>query len=228
MTSVLIVEDDTAIRRGLADNLEHEGYEAIPVGDAEEALEVIAREGPDLILLDLMLPGMSGFEFCSRMRDQGDQTPIIVVSARSEEADRIRGLDLGADDYITKPFSIQELMARVRAALRRSPLSSHHRVRFDDIIIDFKRYEVIRGEELVPMTRKEFGVLQVLIERGGEVVTRDELLDEVWGIDAFPTTRTVDNHIATIRSKLEPDPSEPRYILTVHGVGYRWFEDLSP
>jgi DNA-binding response OmpR family regulator len=153
-------------------------------------------------------------------------TPIVMLTARGEEADRILGLDMGADDYVTKPFLVRELMARVRAVLRRTQPSPTvpDELRFDDVVIEFRRYEARKGDRAIEMTRKEFGVLRFIAGRAGEVVTRDELLNEVWGYESTPTTRTVDNHIASLRSKLEEIPSEPRHLLTIHGVGYKWVE----
>ena len=171
-----------------------------------------------------MLPNLSGFELCRKVRAEGVATPIVMLTARGEESDRVLGLDLGADDYITKPFSVRELLARVRAVLRRNqPVAKKIEVlRWDDVEVDFRRYEARKGGVGFEMTRKEFGLLKLLAARAGEVVTRDELLDEVWGYDATPTTRTVDNHVASLRAKLEPDPAAPKHLLTVFGVGYRW------
>ena len=170
-----------------------------------------------------MLPKLSGYEVCRKVRDEGITIPIMMLTARGEEGDRVLGLDLGADDYVTKPFSVREILARIRALLRRAhpPKSCPDELRFDDVVIDFRRYEARKGDQTLEMTRKEFGVLRLLASRPSEVVTRDELLNEVWGFDNFPSTRTVDNHIATLRAKLESNPSEPRHLLTVHGVGYK-------
>jgi DNA-binding response OmpR family regulator len=158
------------------------------------------------------------------VRGEGITTPILMLTARGEEVDRVLGLDLGADDYVTKPFSVRELMARVRALLRRAqpPKELVHEVRFDDVVVDFKRYEARKSGTTVELSRKEFGILRLLASRAGAVVTRDELLNEVWGYETFPSTRTVDNHIALLRSKLERDPGEPRHLRTVHGVGYKF------
>lgn len=224
MSRILVVEDDPAILRGLADNLAFESHEVLTATDGETACSLIRDRKPDLIVLDLMLPRLSGYEVCRSVRRDGVTTPIVMLTARGEEADRVLGLDLGADDYVTKPFSVPELMARIRALLRRTrpPRPALDELRFDDVVVDFRRYEARRREAALEMTRKEFGVLRYLASRAGEVVTRDELLNEVWGYEAMPTTRTVDNHIASLRAKLEATPAEPRHLLTVHGVGYKW------
>jgi DNA-binding response OmpR family regulator len=226
MSRILVVEDDPAILRGLADNLAFEGHEVLTVTDGEEACVRIREHKPDLIILDLMLPRLSGYEVCRRIRSEGNTTPVVMLTARGQEADRVLGLDLGADDYVTKPFSILELLARVRAILRRSQTSRAMRdeLRVGDVVVDFRRYEARRNGAVLEMTRKEFGVLRLLVSRAGEVLTRDDLLNEVWGYEATPTTRTVDNHIASLRAKLEAAPSEPAHLLTIHGVGYKWVE----
>lgn len=225
MKRILIIEDDLAILRGLKDNLEYESYEVLTAEDGEQGYCLIREKKPDLIILDLMLPKMNGYELCRKVRDEGVTTPILMLTARGEEVDQVLGLDLGADDYVTKPFSVPELLARVRAILRRVQKSKvgdlPGELRFGKVSIDFKRFEARRAGKILNMSRKEFGVLRLLAARAGEVVTRDELLDEVWGYDQYPTTRTVDNHIALLRTKLEEDPSKPRHLLTVHGVGYK-------
>ena len=225
MKRILVVEDDLAILRGLKDNLEFESYEVLAAEDGERGYGLLKEKRPDLVILDLMLPGMSGGELCRKARGEGITTPILMLTARGEEKDRVAGLDLGADDYVTKPFSVPELLARVRALIRRVELSKNGvppgELQFDNVSIDFKRFEARKAGKTIEMSRKEFGILRLLAARAGEVVRRDELLDEVWGYDQFPTTRTVDNHIALLRGKLEEDPANPRRILTVHGVGYR-------
>jgi len=226
MTKVLIVEDDPAILRGLADNLRFEKYEVLTATDGDTGYKLQHSDNPDLIVLDLMLPKMSGLELCRKLRTEGRQVPILMLTARGEEADRVVGLDLGADDYVTKPFSVMELMARIRALLRRtsSAKSLPNELSFGNIEIDFLRYVARRRGKAVDMTRKEFAIMRLLGSRSGEVVTRDELLNEVWGTEAFPVTRTVDNHIAGLRAKLEADPAKPVYIRTVHGVGYQFVQ----
>src|SRR5580658_2672451 len=224
MTMILAVEDDPAILRGLCDNLRFEGYEVIAAADGETGYRLQQERKPDLIVLDLMLPRMSGFELCRKLRGEGIQTPILMLTARSEEPDRVLGLDLGADDYVTKPFSVRELMARVRALLRRSQPRADmpDDLSFGNTEINFRSYEARRNGETIEMTRKGFAILRFLAAHPGEVVSRDDLLNEVWGYESYPTSRTVDNHVAGLRSKLERDTSQPAHIKTVHGVGYKF------
>ncbi len=223
MSLIVVVEDDPAILRGLADNLRYDSHDVLTAADGEAGYRLIQDRKPDLVILDLMLPKMSGYEICRNLRRAGDDTPILMLTARGEESDRVLGLDLGADDYVTKPFSVRELMARIRAILRRAQPAKAlpDELRFDDIVVDFRSWEARKGAALLEMTRKEFSVLRLLASRAGEVVTRDELLNDVWGYENYPTTRTVDNHIASLRAKLERDPAEPRRLRTVHGVGYK-------
>ena len=223
MSRILIVEDDPAILRGLKDNLEYESYDVVTARDGELGYRLIQEQRPDLIVLDLMLPKMDGYELCRRIRSEGMDMPILMLTARSEEVDRVRGFDLGADDYVTKPFSVPELLARIRAILRRvqPPTDLPDQVNFDEVVVDFKRFEAKKAGEVLKLSRKEFGVLRFLAARAGQVVTRNELLGEVWGHDYFPTARTVDNHIASLRAKLENDPAQPNHLITIHGVGYK-------
>ena len=227
MSKVLVIEDDAAILRGLADNLVHEGYEVVTATTGEAGYDLQKSQKPDLLILDLMLPRMSGLELCRKLRSEGVQIPILMLTAKSEESDRVIGLDLGADDYVTKPFSLRELMARVRALLRRihTEIGLPDELQFGDVQVDFRRYVARRCGKPVEMTRKEYATLRLLVARAGEVVTREELLNEVWGYEAYPVSRTVDNHIAGLRSKLEKDPSRPVHIRTVHGVGYKFVHD---
>ena len=224
MSRILIIEDDPALLRALADSFRFESYEVLTAQDGEMGLRLVKDKKPDLLILDLMLPRMSGYDVCRRLRAEGVEIPILMLTARGEEADRVVGLDLGADDYVTKPFSVRELGARVRALLRRAkPLRTlPDRLRFGDVTVDFRSYVAKKGERVLDLTRKEFQLLRLLVARAPDVITRDELLDEIWGQDCYPTTRTVDTHIANLRVKLEDDAQEPRHIVTVHGVGYRW------
>ena len=224
MTTLLVVEDDIALAKGLVRNLEFEGYRVLSARDAETGLTMVQEHAVDLAILDVMLPRMDGFDLCRTLRSQGVRIPIIMLTVRGEEADRVLGLELGADDYVTKPFGIRELLARIKAALRRSDggTPEFDRFAFGSVTLDFQRFEAqVQGRE-VHLSPKAFGLLKFLIQNEGRVVPRNELLDRVWGYDASPTTRTVDNHVADLRAKLEDDPAHPRHILTVHGVGYKF------
>ena len=229
MSKVLVVEDDPGILRTVADNLRFEEYEVITATDGETAYVLQQSEQPDLIVLDLMLPRMSGLELCRKLRTEDMQVPVLMLTARGQEADRVRGLDLGGDDYVTKPFSVPELMARVRALLRRASVSpgGPATLKFGQVEIDFKRYTAHRAGQPVVMTRKEFALLRFLASREDTVATRDEILNKVWGMESYPITRTVDNHISSLRSKLEADPARPMHIQTVHGVGYKFVPDVN-
>ena len=224
MSRILVVEDDPAILRGLSDSLRRESYEVLTAADGESAQRLIKERNPDLIILDLMLPKLSGYEICRKMRSEGNNTPILMLTARGEEGDRVLGLDLGADDYVSKPFSLRELLARIRALLRRSQPARvlPDQLQVGDVTVDFRSYEAHKGDLTLEMTRREFQLLRALASRPGEVITRSELLDQVWGLEAYPTTRTVDNHVAGLRAKLEQDPAEPAHLITVRGVGYKW------
>jgi len=226
MKRILIIEDDISILSGLQDVLTFKSYEVITATDGEKGYVASVEENPDLIILDIMLPKMDGFTLCRKLRDEGNLIPVLMLTARGEELDKVQGLDIGADDYVTKPFSLPELLARVRALLRRSPDEANERTMPDSlkigtVEIDFKKYKAIKGKATLNLSPKEFGILRYLASRADEVVTRDELLDEVWGYDLYPTTRTVDNHIAQVRSKIEQDVANPQYLITVHGIGYK-------
>ena len=228
MSRILIVDDEPEIVRGLEDNLRFEGYQTSTAADGREALAVAAREAPDLILLDIMMPGLSGWDVCRELRGQGIDVPIIMLTARGEEGDRVRGLELGADDYVTKPFSLRELMARIRAVLRRpGPRQKFEEFAFGTVRVHLRARQAFKGGHEVRLTRKEFDLLRYLVEHPGEVITRDRLLDEVWGYERFPTTRTVDTHILRLRQKFEDDPERPAHILTAHGQGYRFVTERS-
>jgi two-component system alkaline phosphatase synthesis response regulator PhoP len=223
MPRVLVVDDEPEMVRGLVDNLTFEGYEAATAANGAEALAAIARETPDLVLLDIMMPVMSGWDVVKELRRRGIDVPIIMLTARGEEVDRVLGLELGADDYVTKPFSLRELLARVRAVLRRpGPRQKADDLAFDDVRIQRRARRVFKAGAELRLTRKEFDLLVYLVEHRGEVLTRERLLDEVWGHERFPTTRTVDTHVLRLRRKLEADPDRPAWIQTVHAQGYRF------
>jgi DNA-binding response OmpR family regulator len=223
MTLVLVVEDDPAIREGLADALLDEGYEVATAGDGEAGYQLLERRAPDLVILDLMLPKLSGHELCRRARKRGIDTPIMMLTARGTESDRILGLDLGADDYVTKPFSVPELLARTRALLRRAhPIRDlPDEIRLGSTTVDFRRCEARKAGIDLHLTPKEYDALRFLAGREGEVATREELLREVWGYRQYVSTRTVDNHVSTLRAKIEDDPARPVHLLTVRGKGYK-------
>ena len=226
MKRILIIEDDISILNGLRDVLIFKSYDVFTATDGKAGYETAVEKNPDLIILDIMLPKMDGFTLCKKLRDEGNMIPVLMLTARGEEPDKVKGLDFGADDYVTKPFSLPELLARVRALLRRRPGKKTEKtlpdsIELGNISLDFKKYEALKGGEPLSLSPKQFGVLRYLATCAGDVVTRDELLDEVWGYEKFPTTRTVDNHIAQLRSKIEENPADPRYLLTVHGIGYK-------
>jgi two-component system alkaline phosphatase synthesis response regulator PhoP len=224
MTRILIVEDEPNMVAGLRDNFEYEGYEVLTAGDGVEGLERALKESPDLVVLDVMMPRMSGLDVCKQLKAKRPSIPIIMLTARGQEVDKVVGLELGADDYVTKPFSIRELLARVKAVLRRArPLpKEQERYAFGEVEVDLKSCQVTRKGAPVEVSSKEFELLKFFLCHSGETLSRDKLLEEVWGYDRFPTTRTVDAHIVRLRQKLEPKPEEPRFILTVHGTGYKF------
>ena len=223
MRRVLVVDDEPHIRTVLRGYLEADGFAVVEAADGETALQAVHAGQPDLVLLDVMLPGIDGLEVLRRLRAFSD-VYVVLLTARTEEVDKLVGLGVGADDYVTKPFAIGELLARVRAVLRRvgQPAAEPDELRFDDVRVDFRSYEAERAGRPVAMTPKEFALLRHLSARPSEVVRRDALLDEVWGYGSDVTTRTVDNHVASLRAKLEQDAQNPRHLLTVHRVGYRW------
>jgi len=223
-TRILIVEDEPAMVQGLRDNFEYEGYDVISAGDGVEGLERALAENPDLVVLDVMMPRMSGLDVCKQLKTKKPALPIIMLTARGQEIDKVVGLELGADDYVTKPFSIRELMARVKAVLRRvSPQASGLELyRFSDVEVNVRSNEVRRAGRPVELSAKEFALLAYFVTHPAETLTRDRLLDAVWGYENYPNTRTVDTHIVHLRQKLEPNPEEPRFILTVHGSGYKF------
>jgi two-component system alkaline phosphatase synthesis response regulator PhoP len=221
---ILIVEDEPAMVAGLRDNFEYEGYEVISAEDGVSGLERALADSPDLVVLDVMMPRMSGLDVCKQLKAKRPAVPIIMLTARGQEIDKVVGLELGADDYVTKPFSIRELMARVKAVLRRAPTSApaSEVYRFSDVEVNVRSNEVRRNGELVDLSSKEFALLSYFIAHPVETLSRDRLLDAVWGYENYPNTRTVDTHIVHLRQKLEPNPEEPRFILTVHGSGYKF------
>lgn len=223
MPRVLIIEDEPAMQLGLRDTCEYEGYDVLVAPDGETGIQQALENRPDLILLDVMLPKMSGLDVCRRLRNEGVRTPIVMLTARGQEMDKVIGLEVGADDYVTKPFGVKELLARIRAHLRRNGSgTSIEQYSFDDIELNFKTYEARKAGKPIEISPREFETLRFLILREGEIVTRDKLLEQVWGYNVFPLTRTVDNHIAKLRHKLEASPADPRHILTVHRVGYKF------
>ena len=221
MSRILVVEDESAIAIGLKDDLELEGYEVDVAEDGAMAMEAAARAAYDLVLLDVMLPKKDGFSMCRDLRASGVRTPIILLTARGGEADKIRGLNLGADDYVTKPFSPRELNARIQAVLRRVSPSGPVR-RFGDVTVDFSRCEVLRGGARVELTAQEFKLLRAFLDHAGEVLSLDRLLSLVWGQDVFLTDRVIYTHVNNLRSKIEQDPSRPRHIVSMRGLGYRF------
>jgi two-component system alkaline phosphatase synthesis response regulator PhoP len=224
MKRVLLVEDEPGLVLTLTDRLAREGYEVESTADGESGLERAASESFDLILLDVMLPRMNGFDVLRELRRRGVETAVIMLTARGQVVDKVVGLKLGADDYVTKPFEMVELLARVEAKLRRAPVAAQpaEGYQFGEIRVDFRRAEVIRHGGPLELSAREFQLLRYFIEHRGATLTRDELLNEVWGYNSMPSTRTVDVHVAWLRQKIEPNPRHPQYILTVHGMGYKF------
>lgn len=224
---ILILEDDPGIAMSIKDELEYEGYTVYQAEDAAQGFRTIEDKTPDLIILDIMLPDMDGYEICKRLRSEGTKTPIIMLTVRDKEIDRVLGLELGADDYVSKPFSLRELLARIKAVLRRTnatedSLTSYS---FGRIELDFKKYEAIKDGKKLELTPLEFHMLKFFIQKKGEVITRDQFLDRIWGEDNVQVSfRTVDSHIANIRKKIETDPSSPKHILSTRGIGYKFVE----
>jgi DNA-binding response OmpR family regulator len=225
MSRILVIEDEAEMANGLKDNFEYDGDEVSVASDGESGLAAARERTPDIIILDVMLPGMSGFDVCRKLRSEGNTTPILMLTARGQEIDKVLGLELGADDYMTKPFSIRELLARVRAILRRTGGSSPGgECRMGRLVLDFDRHVAHDDHGEVGLTHKEFELLKYLYTHRGDTVARDHLLQHVWGYETFPTTRTVDTFIARVRKRVEPDPNRPRHILTAHGIGYKFVE----
>jgi DNA-binding response OmpR family regulator len=225
-TRVLVVEDDEAMAVALRDGFSYEGYEVELARDGETGLQLARESSPHLMILDVMLPKMTGLEVCKTLRGEGSELPIIMLTARGQEIDKVLGLKLGADDYVTKPFSFMELMARAEAILRRCGHGSEAgrcgSVAFGEVAVDFDRHEARKGTETLNLSPREYRLLHYFVEHRGEVVSREDLLDAVWGYDTIPFTRTVDTHIAKLRKKIEDDPTDPKYLITVHRVGYKF------
>ncbi len=224
MHRILIVEDDPAILQGLEATLRNEHFDVVTAADGTHGLVEAKREAFDAIILDIMLPGMSGLDVCKTLRAAGSATPILMLTSKTEEMDKVLGLELGADDYVTKPFGVRELVARVRAIIRRrtDAVPTLDEAVFGDVVVDLKKQSVTKNGGTVHLSTKEFNVLKYFVEREGRVVTREMLLDDVWGYEDFPTTRTVDNVILSLRKKLENNPAAPAHFLTVHAAGYRF------
>jgi DNA-binding response OmpR family regulator len=227
MNRLLIVEDEPDMVMGLKDNFEIEGFEVRSASDGASGLEIARAENPDIVILDVMLPRMSGLEVCKALRRERRDVPILMLTARGLEVDKVVGLEVGADDYVTKPFSVRELIARVHALLRRAQGTSLPRLdsyTFGNVRLDFRSYRAARGDKPLDLSPREFDLLRYLIERKGETVSREHLLSEVWGYDSHVNSRTVDAHITKVRAKLGDNGSQSRFIVTVHGVGYRFVE----
>ena len=233
---VLVAEDDSKILTGLIDTLESEGYQAKPALDGEHALKIFESERFDLVLLDIMMPGKSGYDVCRVIRSRDQEIPVIMLTAKGEEIDKVVGLQLGADDYITKPFGVHELLARIEAVLRRSQRNTKQPEKesnipdsftFGNSKIDTLQYRALAGEKALDLSARELRLLHFFSQHPNEVLSRDQLLNAVWGIDYFGTTRTVDQHIAQLRKKVELDPANPIFIATIHGVGYRYNSNIS-
>lgn len=224
MSTVLIVEDDEALSVALRDGFEYDGYSVLLAGDGITGLSLASEKHPDLIILDIMLPAASGLDLCNQIRKRGIDTPIIFLSVRSAESDKILGFKLGADDYVTKPFSFTELRARVEALLRRvsRQVKGPEKYRFGEVEVNFKTREATRRGDPVELSGRELEMLNYLVQHCGEVVTRNQLLDAIWGYDNYPFTRTVDVHISKLRRKIEDDPGKPRHLITVHRTGYKF------
>ena len=224
MKRILVIEDEPQMLLGLRDNLELEGYDVQTAADGDEGLSKASSAPPDLVILDVMLPKRNGFDVCRELRARNVSTPIVMLTARSAETDKVLGLELGADDYVTKPFSITELLARVRAVLRRSnpPRPATETVRIGDIDFDFRLHQARRGQTRIEFTAREFELLRYLVQHVGQVVTREQILNDVWGYEEYPTTRTIDNFVAKLRQKIEKSPHAPEHILTIHGSGYKF------
>lgn len=226
MKKILVIEDDPAIQKGLEESLKIDGYNILTSSDGEEGYKKAKKEKVDLILLDIMLPNKNGIDICRDLRRDKIETPILMLTSKKEEMDKVLGLEIGADDYVTKPFSIRELHARIKALLRRSTevVSEIEELSFGKVHVDFKKHEVIKNKKKIEMTVMEYKILKYFAQREGEVVTREMLLDEVWGFENYPTTRTVDNFILSLRKHIEENPSLPKHLITIHKAGYKFIK----
>ncbi len=220
---VLIIEDEAPMRIALTDFLKSDGYRVLTASDGEAGLKQAQHEKPDIILLDVMMPKLDGFSLCRELRRIGNQVPILMLTAKGQTDDRVAGLDAGSDDYLVKPFSSKELMARIRSLLRRAKHQQQPigQIQIGEITVNFQQQRVTKKGQSVHLTAKELSMVQIMAERRNQPISREDFLDAVWGFAAFPTTRTVDNHMATIRSKLEPNPAKQMYFITIHGIGYQ-------
>lgn len=225
MKRILVIEDEPDMQSGIKDNLEFEGYEVDTASDGKEGLQKLLSNNFDLVLLDVMLPHISGFDVCKKARHENNDTPIIFLTAKGEEIDKVIGLESGGDDYLTKPFSLRELLARVKAVLRRTEkqgsVTASQLIEIGKLSVDFSTYTATVEGQQVKMTSKEFEILQYLLKHKNATISRDSLLDNVWGYDFQPTARTIDNFILKLRQKIEDNPNDPQIIITVHGMGYR-------
>ena len=225
MERILVVEDEAKLRRVLVDFLKSEGYDVITAADGEQGLNMARDQHPQVIILDVMLPKKSGFDVCRELRALGVTTPILMLTAKGEEIDKVLGLELGADDYMTKPFGLKELNARLHALLRRigdQRQDIGERYQIGAVTVDFKQQAVLRGKKTTLLSATEASLLKYFIQHRGEVITREALLNQVWGYERFPTTRTVDTHVLNLRKKIEDHPENPKWILTLHGSGYKF------
>jgi two-component system alkaline phosphatase synthesis response regulator PhoP len=224
MPTILIVEDDETMLKGLRDAFEHNSFKVLSASDGESGLQLAETNEPDIIILDVMLPRTDGFDVCRTLRKRGVTIPIIMLTARAEEIDKVVGLEIGADDYVTKPFSTRELLARVKAHLRRTTdkVLSFERYEFGNVTLDFAAFKAFKNKKQIDLTSTEYSLMKVLIKHRNEVVPREKILNEVWGYDSYPSSRTVDNHILNLRQKLEDNPQKPEYIHTIHGLGYKF------
>jgi len=224
MKKILIIEDDPAISIGLQDSLIEEHYEVMSEDDGERGFNKAMKENFDLILLDIMLPSKNGIDICRDLRNNGVNSAILMLTSKKEEMDKVLGLEIGADDYVTKPFSIRELLARIKALLRRNSvvIKDIEEYSFGNILVDFKKQEATKNNDPLQLSSTEYKILKYLIQHEGEVISRDNFLDDVWGYDSFPTTRTVDNYILSLRKQIEDDPSNPKHIITIHKAGYKF------